>query len=599
MKFRMRRLTIPFVLILSVWSRLPAQISKMTPEKPKWGDPVVLTYDPSAKGAKFLPGDEVFALYAFTKPDAHETGWSRMERKDGVFRTDLRVPDGAGFLTVHFITMDGWDGQADTGGMINRRDGTAAEKAWHGKMLSDFDEAGYRPAFENERRLYPGNYSIYRDKWLMDETFKKGEFKAIVGRDMEGLKKKGIRESPGHLWALSRGYLDLDDEKSGRAVLRRMAREYPNAEETGYAFSDYDYMAFSKQLKGEGPAEVNALRLDLLRANPGSKNMRDVLQQLSWDPTTPLDLILTVGEAWMKEEPDNPVPWYSTAAGLLKKGGDLKRASALVDRALSLIVAGKLRFYEDIAGNLTQLLLPEYFALASEIHEKLGDRALALAEIKAAQTLGKEARPETFAREASIWRGLGLFKKAEDALLEAKRRGAKTAEGELKELYRKRRLSEDGFDSWLAEAEKKASPVSPQGKKAAPGFEIKTIDGESLRLADLRGKVVVLNFWFIGCAPCRVEIPGLNKLVEEFGAGDVVFIGLALDKADPLRDFRKTNPFKYKIAAESQKVASSFGVGSYPTHILINKQGEIEFFLVGGSPTRYDELRPLILNLLK
>jgi peroxiredoxin len=599
MRFRFVRLMGVLVLFLSAWGMLSAQISKMTPEKPKRGESVVLTYDPSAKGAKFFPGDEVFALYGFLHPDLLEKGWVRMERKDGLFRADLRIPDGAGFLTVYFITMDGWDGKADLSGMVYRKDGVPAEKAWHGKMLSDFDEAGYRVAFQNERRLYPANYSIYRDKWFIEGAFKKAEFKAIVGRDMIDLTKKGIPVSPGLLWALSVGYLHLDDEKSSRDVLRRMARAYPNAEETASALHDYDYQAFSKQLKGEGPDEINKLRLDLLRDNPALKSMREVLQQLAGDKTTPLDLILAVGEAWMKDEPDNPIPWYSTAAGLLNKGGELKKAAVLVDKALDLIVAGKLRFYEDISGSMTQFLLPQYMAVAAEIHEKLGDRASALAEIKAAQTLGKEVRAETFAREASIWRGLGFFKKAEEALLEARRRGVKTAEGELKELYRRRRLGEDGFDSWLATAEKDASPVSPQGKKPAPGFEIKTIDGLFLRLADLRGKVVVLNFWFVGCAPCRVEIPGLNKLVEEFASSDVVFIGLALDKADSIRDFLKAIPFKYQIAAEAQTVASQFGVSSYPTHVLINKQGEIEFFLIGGSPTRHAELKPLIQNLLK
>jgi len=599
MKFRFGRLMVVLALLLSAWGILSAQISKMTPEKLKWGESVVLTYDPSMKGAKFLQGDDLFAFYTFLSPDSYERGWLRMERKYGLFRADLRIPDGAGFLTVYFITMDGWDGEADLSGMIYRKDGVPAEKAWHGKMLSDFDEAGYRTAFQNERRLYPANYSIYRDKWFIEGAFKKAEFKAIVGRDMIDLTKKGILESPGLLWALSMGYLHLDDEKSSRDVLRRMARAYPNAEETASALHDYDYQAFSKQLKGEGPDEINKLRLDLLRNNPALKSMREVLQQLAWDKTTPLDLILAVGEAWMKDEPDNPIPWYSTAAGLLNKGGDLKKAAVLADKALDLIVAGKLRFYEDISGSLTQLLLPQYFAVAAEIHEKLGDRAVALAEIKAAQTLGKEVRSETFAREASIWRGLGLFKNAEDALLEARRRGIKTAEGELKELYRRRHLSEDGFDSWLAEAEKKSSSVSPQGKKPAPGFEIKTIDGDSLRLADLRGKVVVLNFWFIGCAPCRVEISGLNKLVEEFASGDVVFIGLALDNADSLRDFLKTIPFKYRIATVAQSIVSQYGVSVYPTHVIINKQGEIEFFMTGGSTTRHDELKPLIQNLLK
>ncbi len=52
---------------------------------------------------------------------------------------------------------------------------------------------------------------------------------------------------------------------------------------------------------------------------------------------------MAIGEAWMKDEPENPIPWYSTAAGILNKGGDLKRAAVLIDRAKDLITAGKLR----------------------------------------------------------------------------------------------------------------------------------------------------------------------------------------------------------------------------------------------------------------
>ena len=599
MKFHFGRVMAVLALFLLSWQMLPAQIAKMIPEKLHWGESAVLTYDPAAKGAKFLPGDEIFALYTFLNADSYTKGQLRLERKDGPFRAELPIPDGAGFLTVYFITMDGWDEKADLDGMIYRKDGVAGAKAWNGKMLSDFDESGYRTAFENERRLYPGNYSIYRDKWFIEGAFKKAEFKAIVSRDMIELTKKGIPESPGLLRSLAVGYLHLDDEKSGREVLRRMVREYPNVEETAHAFSDYEYQAFSKQLKGEGPEEIKKLKLDLLRADPASKSLRGVLQELSWDKTTPLDLIMAIGEAWMKDEPENPIPWYSTAAGILNKGGDLKRAAVLIDRAKDLITAGKLRFYDDVAGGLTQLLMPSYFGVAAEIHEKLGDRATALAEIKAAQTLGKGVRAETFVCEASIWRGLGFFKKAEDALLEARRRGDKTAEAELKELYRRRRLSEDGFVAWLAEAEKKASSVSPQEKKAAPDFEVKTLDGKPLRLVDLRGKVVVLNFWFVGCAPCRVEMPGLNALVDEFASDSVVFIGLATDGADSLRDFLKTVPFKYQIAPGAKPVADLYGVSVYPTHVLINRQGQIEFFMTGGTPTRHDELRPLIRDLLK
>ncbi len=50
---------------------------------------------------------------------------------------------------------------------------------------------------------------------------------------------------------------------------------------------------------------------------------------------------------------------------------------------------------------------------------------------------------------------------------------------------------------------------------------------------------MVLNFWFIGCAPCRVEMPGLNQLVSEFKGKDVVFIAFATDAAEDLQTFLK------------------------------------------------------------
>jgi peroxiredoxin len=253
----------------------------------------------------------------------------------------------------------------------------------------------------------------------------------------------------------------------------------------------------------------------------------------------------------------------------------------------------------DISGSLTQMYLPVYYALAAEIHGKQGRPALALAEIKAAQTIGQEVRAETLAVEGSLWRGLGLFKRAEEALLEARRRGHAQAEEDLRGLYRERRGTEEGFPDWLAEAGKSAASVSGSARKPAPAADFRTMDGSSLRLADLKGKVVVLNFWYVGCAPCRVEIPGLNKLVEEFAPRDVVFLGLALDKAPALEEFLKDNAFAYRIVPESQSLAAAFGVSIYPTHILINKQGEIEFFLTGGSPKRHDDLRPLIESLLK
>ena len=94
---------------------------------------------------------------------------------------------------------------------------------------------------------------------------------------------------------------------------------------------------------------------------------------------------------------------------------------------------------------------------------------------------------------------------------------------------------------------RRAQRRSDKKSIAAPAFSVTSLDGEALESRSLRGKVVVLNFWFIGCAPCRVEIPGLNKLVDEFDQRDVEFIAFARDNEAPLRSFLEASPFKYKI----------------------------------------------------
>ncbi|MBK8086975.1 MAG: TlpA family protein disulfide reductase [Chitinophagaceae bacterium] len=91
------------------------------------------------------------------------------------------------------------------------------------------------------------------------------------------------------------------------------------------------------------------------------------------------------------------------------------------------------------------------------------------------------------------------------------------------------------------------------------------MEGRKYSLNDLKGKVVVINFWFINCAPCKAEIPQLNKLVKEFNQDEVVFIAVALDSYSELKDFLKTTPFDYHIIDDGRYFAQGNGVKSYPT----------------------------------
>ncbi|HVW96466.1 MAG TPA: TlpA disulfide reductase family protein [Mucilaginibacter sp.] len=116
-------------------------------------------------------------------------------------------------------------------------------------------------------------------------------------------------------------------------------------------------------------------------------------------------------------------------------------------------------------------------------------------------------------------------------------------------------------------------------------FKIRDIDGMTINPKDLAGKVVVLNFWFIACAPCMAEMPELNKIRMSFAADtNVVFIAIATDKQDALRDFLKDHPFTYRVVANGKNYASLYGIKAFPTNIVLDKQGRVVFHAPGYGP---------------
>jgi len=109
-------------------------------------------------------------------------------------------------------------------------------------------------------------------------------------------------------------------------------------------------------------------------------------------------------------------------------------------------------------------------------------------------------------------------------------------------------------------------------------FSVKDITGKKVEAKDWAGKTIVINFWFIGCPPCRAEIPELNELVAKYSNNpNVIFIGIALDEGYPIKDFTKTSPFAYRLVAEGGYYAKLFKINLFPTNVVIDKQGKVRF----------------------
>jgi thiol-disulfide isomerase/thioredoxin len=123
--------------------------------------------------------------------------------------------------------------------------------------------------------------------------------------------------------------------------------------------------------------------------------------------------------------------------------------------------------------------------------------------------------------------------------------------------------------------------VDPRVKTGedAPSTKLTFLDGKSVALADLRGKVVLLDFWATWCAPCIVELPHLIALHEKFGPRkDFLMIGVSLDSDETeLRDFLKERKIEWPqcVGDNGGATAEAFGVTGIPAVFLIGVDGKI------------------------
>ena len=137
---------------------------------------------------------------------------------------------------------------------------------------------------------------------------------------------------------------------------------------------------------------------------------------------------------------------------------------------------------------------------------------------------------------------------------------------------------------------------------AAPDFTLEDMDGETYTLSELRGKVVMVNFWASWCPPCREELPSMETVYQALKNED--FIVLAINQWET-----PDHVFSYMGQLEvypnfpilfdrDSSVSVAFGVQGLPTTLLINKQGHVVYRAVGGRNFNHPEVRALIQQMI-
>jgi peroxiredoxin len=122
------------------------------------------------------------------------------------------------------------------------------------------------------------------------------------------------------------------------------------------------------------------------------------------------------------------------------------------------------------------------------------------------------------------------------------------------------------------------------GSEQAPGFTLETLDGDSVSLEALRGQVVLVNFWATWCPPCRVEMPGFERVYRDRKEEGFTIVAISMDRlgAGPVREFLADRQLTFPAAMATADVVREFGgVRAMPTSFLIDRQGRIRHQVSG------------------
>lgn len=151
------------------------------------------------------------------------------------------------------------------------------------------------------------------------------------------------------------------------------------------------------------------------------------------------------------------------------------------------------------------------------------------------------------------------------------------------------------------ESEKKSIPPKDTVISNIPVqiFQVKTISGKEWNNANLRNKIVVLNFWFIACAPCRSELPLINEVASEYkNDTSIVFISIStMDDSSQLLFVKKHWHIKYQMVPHRIDICQAFHIEEYPTNLILYKD-KVAFKAVGYHPD-IDKRLTAIINEIK
>jgi thiol-disulfide isomerase/thioredoxin/tetratricopeptide (TPR) repeat protein len=607
----MNKLAVPLTLTLLalIPAMLFAQIFAVNPVQPKIGDRLTMTYDPQApsaalKGAATAKA-EAMLMFGADLPILVEVP---LAKNGSVFTGTFELKNDAARLII-FRVVSGAD-QDNNGGncwftMVYGGDGKPLENAClqaglfvGGNGIMEFKHEKNYPAayaaFKQEKESYPSNWRVYTTEWSVmmrenkaEET--KAKIKAALDSYYDRFKGNEDAVASALYWFDQTGQKDRGEslkkeimEKNPKGPVAEGARRTAVYQERD-AVKRADLLEkFLADFPQKGMMLDNMLST-LVSSYASARQPEKALAAIDRMASPNPNMLNSIAWGWI-EKGEN----LDQAVAIAKKGVDLASNPSSTARPSYL---SDQQWKEQSEYGLGMLLDTYAFGLYQQ--GKYAEAEKAFAE---SYRTTKGEQPEITERLLMTYNRNGKFAETMTVgkqAIESGRSSDKVLEY-FKEAYTKQSGSDRGFDEMIASA-KMAGAKQVQEKvarsrvnKPAVQFALKDVEGKTIKLSDLKGKVVVVDFWATWCGPCKMSFPTLQKVYEKYKSHPQVAI-YALDtwenvggkeKEELVKKFLADNKYTFPVLYDEGMV-DKYGVEGIPTKFIIDKKGEIAFKSVG------------------